>query len=283
MKCSACGYENNEEAKFCNACGNKLEEVKSETQKPVDNSIPLVDSAPPKPATGNVAKRKFGLPIIIGIIAIIILIVSAGAFAVPAITVNTISYVPTTVPYQETIQTPTQVPYQELETVQNQVPYQEVVQNQVDVTYTTSSSWRSVYPDLNWEIEYTLTILNTDTQGGAFTVYAVFKDGGSPAYTSTSQTQYVQPGQSMDFKFTSSGLSYSTDWQSRYSVTPMITPPKKTVTSYVTKYRTETSTQAVTKYRTEMQSQVVTKYRDENQTVTNTKTVTLIQYLTGNY
>lgn len=89
MKCSACGYENNKEAKFCNACGNKLEEVKSETQKPVDNSIPLVDSAPPKPATGNVAKRKFGLPVIIGIIAIIILIVSAGAFAVPAITVNT--------------------------------------------------------------------------------------------------------------------------------------------------------------------------------------------------
>lgn len=282
MKCSACGYENNEEAKFCNACGNKLEEVKIEPQKPVDNPTPVVDPAPPKPVTGNVAKRKFSLPVIIGIIAIIILIVSAGAFAVPAITVNTISFVPTTVPYQETIQTPTQVPYQELETVQNQVPYQEVVQNQVDVTYTKSATWQSI-GILDWEIEYTLTILNTDTQGGAFNVYVVFNDHNSPAYTSGSQTQYIQSGQSVDFTFDSSGLSYSTDWQSRYTVTPMITPPKKTVTSYVTKYRTETSTQAVTKYRTEMQSQVVTKYRDENQTVTNTKTVTLIQYLMGNY
>jgi hypothetical protein len=91
MKCSACGYENNEEAKFCNACGNKLEEVKSEPQKPVDNPTPIVDPAPPKPVTGDVAKRKFSTPVIIGIAAIILLIVSAGAFAVPAITVNTIS------------------------------------------------------------------------------------------------------------------------------------------------------------------------------------------------
>lgn len=91
---------------------------------------------------------------------------------------------------------------------------------------------------------YECTLENVDAESGTFTVSVQFKEGNVVADTA-SDRKYIGSGESVTFEIQSSGLSYSTDWDTRYSVVPSFTPSTKIVSNIVTKYRTEHSTKSV--------------------------------------
>jgi hypothetical protein len=117
------------------------------------------------------------------------------------------------------------------------VSYQ--VPSEVPLKYTYTQSYSSV-GILEWELQYTCTITNVDTVGGTFTVQANFKDGTISKYSVSGQN-YIGSGQKATFQLSSKGLSYSTDWQTRYTVSPSITPSTKIEyhTGYWTEYQTK--------------------------------------------
>ncbi|WP_199920117.1 hypothetical protein [Thermococcus piezophilus] len=119
-----------------------------------------------------------------------------------------------------------------------EVPYQTIEKYEVPVNYKVVDASCYGTSILDWEIECTVKIENADSQGGTFTVTLDYSNSDSLAY-STSDSKYTGPGQSVEFRFKSSGLSYSTDWKSRYSVDYDINPLKKIETRVVTKYRKE--------------------------------------------
>ena len=295
IKCDKCETDIPEGSQFCNKCGNKIEELE---KSPVSKPVEKVDIAqaqddnkndsvkPSKENTGQQIKenkKKFSRFTVISLIAaiILILVISIGSFSVPVISVTTITQEPTQVPYQETVAVPTLVAYQETEQVPTQVPYQEAVQKQVDLQFSKSASWGSGGV-LDFYLYETVTITNLDTVGGSFTANAYFYDGGVQKTTQT-QSVYIGPGETTQVQLKDLSFTYSSDWETRYSAKYDVTPPQKTVTEYQTKYRTEYQTQIVTKYRTDNQNEIVTKYRMDSKTVSNTKKVTLIQYLTADY
>ena len=138
----------------------------------------------------------------------------------------------------------TQEPYQEAYQDPQQVPYQEYVQTTVPVQYDWSYNPVSDI-GFNWEITDKVYIHNVDSQGGTFSVTANFYEGNALRSTATGR-DYIGPGESKYFYLESSGLSYSTDWPTRYTIVHNIIPPTKIQTTLVTKYRTE----YITKYRT---------------------------------
>jgi len=176
------------------------------------------------------------------IITLIIILISIGIVFFP--------FIPISVPVQEPYQVAIQVPYQ--------VPYQELVTNYFDVQYTMSKRLEST-GILDWELIQYVTINNVDNQGGPFTVSASFLDVNSVAYRAPSQTKYIGPGQSIAFIFQSAGLSYSTDWTTRYRTQNDISTPKKEVTTHITKTRTE--------YRTDWQTQYKTVYSTKHTSI----------------
>ena len=128
--------------------------------------------------------------------------------------------------------------------VSTEVPYQDEVQSEVPLSYDlVTHSYRSVGL-LDWELMYECTLENVDAESGTFTVAVQFKEGNAVADTA-SDRKYIGSGESETFEIQSSGLSYSTDWDTRYSVVPSITPSTKIVSNIVTKYRTEQNTKFV--------------------------------------
>jgi hypothetical protein len=119
------------------------------------------------------------------------------------------------------------------------VSYQEPTEVPLEYTFTHSYSWVGL---LDWELQYTCTITNVDNAGGTFTVLANFNEGSTLRY-STSDQKYIGPGQQGTFQLQSKGLSFSTDWQTRYNVVPNITPTTKI--EYHIAYRTEYQTKYV--------------------------------------
>jgi len=122
-------------------------------------------------------------------------------------------------------------------TITVKVPYQEEVKEEVPVNYDYEHYYHSVGL-FDWELEYVITIENVDNTGGTFTVTVKFYDGNTLVYVA-SDRKYIGPGQTETFRLRSKGLSYSTDWETRYRVVPDIDPPTKIVTHFVTKYKTE--------------------------------------------
>jgi hypothetical protein len=263
LKCGKCGADVPDGKKFCADCGANIEEeyknIPKSEEKPHEpiKSEPVKQHVPTEPVIKQKSKKGIGLLPLAFIAIIAILILSVVAFSVPAFSVSKDRQEPTQVPYQETIQVPTQV------------PYQAAVQAQVDLQYSKSASWGSGGL-LDFYLYETVTITNLDTVGGSFTAYAYFYDGGVQK-TTQSQSQYLSPGQTVEIQLKDLSFTYTSSWQSRYSAKYDVTPPKKTVTTYETQYNTQ------------MQSQVVTNYRTDYVTVTDTKQVTLLQYLTGSY
>jgi hypothetical protein len=125
--------------------------------------------------------------------------------------------------------------------IATQVSYQEP--SEVPLLYTQISSFSQTFVGLlDWELQDVIQITNIDTQGGTFSVQANFYDG-STFKCSASDQQYIGPGQKITFYLKSQGLSFSTDWQTRYSVTKSITPTTKII--YHIAYRAEYQTKYV--------------------------------------
>jgi len=140
-------------------------------------------------------------------------------------------------PYQEAYQESYQVPYVDIETTELPLKY--------DCTYRWSGT--GIF---DWEIDYILTCHNVDTSGGTFGAVVQFYDGGRLAYTTPLKRDYIAPGDSKTFEWTTQGLSYSTDWDTRYTFKlQMVEQPTKTIQTSVTKYRTEYRTAYRTAYR----------------------------------
>ena len=119
------------------------------------------------------------------------------------------------------------------------VSYQEPTEVPLKYTFTHSYSPVGL---LDWELQYTCTVTDVDNTGGTFTVLANFNEGSTLRY-STSDQKYIGPGQQVTFQLQSKGLSFSTDWQTRYNVVPNITPTTKI--EYHIAYRTEYQTKYV--------------------------------------
>jgi len=128
--------------------------------------------------------------------------------------------------------------------VSTEVPYQDEVQSEVPLLYDLVSHSYTFVGILDWELKYECTLENVDTESGTFTVSVQFKEGNVVVDTA-SDRKYIGSGESETFEIQSSGLSFSTDWASRYSVVPSFTPSTKIVSNLVTKYRTEHSTKSV--------------------------------------
>ncbi len=221
------------------------------------------------------------IPIVGFVIIIGVILVSVGAFSIPAMQVTTITQEQKQIPYQETVTAPVQVAYQETTQVPYQVPYQDTTQNTVNLKYDSTYAWDGS-GILDWGIDVTVSITNIDIEAGTFTGNVNYYDGNI-LKNSQSKPVTLQSGQKQDIIFRDDSFEYTFDWDSRYNVQVSITPGQRTVTSSETKYKTEYRTESVTKYRTEEQTKVVTKYRTENQDVYSNKTVTVWQYITGNY
>ena len=155
-------------------------------------------------------------------------------------------------PVTKSAQVPEQVPY----TVCENVPYQVEEKREVPVNYELVEHYVHPVGLLDWELEYVCTIENVDEKGGTFTVIAKFYDGDKLVYTATDK-KYIGPGQTTTFRLKSSGLSFSTDWESRYHVYPNIEPPTKIETHVVTKYKKECRTEYKTEYRTVYRTEYV--------------------------
>jgi hypothetical protein len=142
-----------------------------------------------------------------------------------------------------------QEPYQEAYQESYQAPYTEIETTQIPLQYDCTYTWRGT-GILDWEIDYSLTCHNVDTVGGTFGTYVEFYDGGRLVYTTPLQRDYIGPGGSKTFEWVTQGLSYSTDWDTRYTFKLQMTQrPTKTVQTPVTRYRTEYRTAYRTAYR----------------------------------
>jgi len=166
------------------------------------------------------------------------------AMLVVALAIIVVSLLPI-FPVTRSAQVPEQVPY----SVCEDVPYQVEEKREVPVDYDLIEHYVHSVGLFDWELEYVCTIENVDEKGGTFTVTAKFYDGDRLVYTA-SDRKYIGPGETATFKLKSSGLSYSTDWKSRYSVYPDIEPPKKIETHIATKYKRECRTEYKTEYKT---------------------------------
>lgn len=261
QKCVSCGKELPKDSKFCHACGTVVagtvvantanDSTVTQTVQPEPSKITETVSKEPSTSVQQpiqsysnekaIVKQKKSPSsslIGIGIVAVIaILILSAGAFAVPFFGVTKTTQESAQVPYQETVQTP------------YQVAYQEAVQKQVDLQHSDSASWGSG-GILDFYLYETVIITNQDTEGGTFTAYAYFYDNGVKKSTQT-QSVYIGPGQTQEVILKDLSFTYTSTWETQYSAKYDVTPPTKTVTGYETKYRTEYKTDIVTKYRTE--------------------------------
>lgn len=118
------------------------------------------------------------------------------------------------------------------------VEYKETEPVEVPVEYEYSAEWGSTLLGLDWELYCEVVVENVDDEGGPFTVTVYFYDGDNLAYKD-SDTKYIAPGQEATFTLYSSGLSYSTDWETRYHVTVDIDPPKKIEYRVVSRYKTK--------------------------------------------
>jgi len=119
--------------------------------------------------------------------------------------------------------------------------YEVEEKREVRVNYKYDHYYREILAKIlppDWELEYVCTIENVDAVGGTFTVKVTFFDRGIAACTA-SDIKYIGPGQKTTFYLRSSGLAYSTDWGTRYTVESNITPPTKIETHIVTKYKTK--------------------------------------------
>lgn len=175
---------------------------------------------------------KYGY-LIIGIVVLIFLV--AG---------NTVPAVPVEYNDVESYETTERVP------VKKEVP--------LDYDYE-GLGYSSTMVDMNdWELKEEVRIYNHDTEAGTFEVTIEYHDGGTLTEQET-HSVYIPPGESKLVTDVSDDLSYSTDWDERYSVYYEILPP--------------------TKITEVMERQTVTKER----VVTNMKYVTLFDYMSGSY
>lgn len=181
--------------------------------------------------------------IAIGVLAVVVVFLIFGATA-PVVPVK----YKTTEPHQIT------KTYQTTEPYKKEVPYKYEVTNYVYEGVGIT----------NWELKQYVTVKNLKNEGGAFKVTLKYYDGDNlmPKQTE-SQKKYIAPGEKATFTDTSNGLSWSTDWESRYDISYEVSPPTKTVIKE----------KVVTKHKTVTKQKVVTKE----------KLVTLFEYFSGEY
>jgi hypothetical protein len=208
-----------------------------------------------KKRVGNQAKIAIGFAVLL-IIAFLII------WLAPVMTAAyTIS-----VPYQDTETYYENEPYQDTETYNVDEPYQ--VQVEKNLTYSVTNSSASASWDLSrgCYAYASVTLLNTDTSPGTFTVSFTFPTLNR-TYTD-SDTGYIFPSESK----TLTGIADTDcgeDWNWRYNVTP----GTKMVTE--TQYKPVEHQRLVTKYRQVEHQRLVTKERLE----TRYKKVAVLDYL----
>ena len=149
-------------------------------------------------------------------------------------------------------------PYTTTETYYVTEPYTD----HVPLSYRTSGWY---YYNHLWSDEFDLkiTVKNTDDVGGRFwvTFHAVGTEG---TYDSTTNSVFLMPGESHEFKHTFSGTHLSgCDYEIRRT------------TKEVTKYHDVSKERTVTKYHNVAKQRTVTKYRD----VTKYKYISAFEYL----
>ena len=131
------------------------------------------------------------------------------------------------------------VPYEEQEAYIESEPYQAVEEYQVDMKYeVVGSSKSTTLNGLDVRAKGVVEIRNVDSETGTFSVKQTFKtlNGGTKTLSSYG---YIMPGETKEFV-----ELYDVSLGEDFNVNYVITPPKKTLTRTVTKYRD------VTKYRT---------------------------------
>jgi hypothetical protein len=138
------------------------------------------------------------------------------------------------------------VPYETQEAYTVSEPYQAIEEYKVDLKYEVVSATRST--TLNgfdvWAVGE-VSIRNVDSETGTFTVKQTFDtlNGGSKSFQSN---KYIMVGETKVFR-----EEYDVVAGEDFNVQYVVTPPKKTMTRTVTKYRDLTKYRTVTKTKME--------------------------------
>ena len=136
-----------------------------------------------------------------------------------------------------------QVPYQDTESYIEQEPYQATVEYKVNLKYEVVNNYKETFYEgfLDVWARGIVEVRNVDSETGSFTVKQTFKtlEDGSNDFTSS---QYIMPGETKIFT-----KEYDISAGEDFDVSYVITPPQKTLTRTVTKWRDVTKKKFVNK------------------------------------
>jgi len=139
-----------------------------------------------------------------------------------------------------------EIPYDTPESYLESEPYQAIEEYQVDLKYEViKTSSEETYHSFDAWATGKVTIRNVDSESGLFTVEQTFKTLNRNSETKMVST-YIMPGEEKDF-ISEIDIDLGEDFNANYKVTP----PKKTLSKTVTKYRDVTKYRTVTKYKSE--------------------------------
>ena len=175
-------------------------------------------------------------------------------------------------PYTETETYYEEEPFATYETYTEREPYERPIPIDYEINY--EGFFSNYYSESKAFTNAWVSIRNTDTEGGAFSVefHLALKDGGEALVHGSA---HVKAGTSETLE-----ISYNGEFVDSFSF--VVTPPTKTITEY----REVEKTKEVTEYRTVTKRRDVVKYKDvprqrtvwKERPVARSKKVTLLQY-----